>query len=146
LRTTDTGLISQRAITVTARTNTKAYDGNTSAAAVPTITSGSLASGDTAAFSETYDTKAVGTGKTLTPSGSVNDGNGGANYAVTFATNTTGAITGTLNQVYVVNLFSLLLGRAPDTSFQGWTSSTRALPQPRSSRPSRPVPSSRPTS
>ena len=36
---------------------------------------------------------AAGTGKTLTPSGTVNDGNGGANYAVTFVNNTTGVIT-----------------------------------------------------
>ena len=32
-------------------------------------------------------------GKTLTPAGSVNDGNGGNNYAVTFVANTTGQIT-----------------------------------------------------
>ena len=44
-------------------------------------------------FSETYDTKNVGTGKTLTPSGSVNDGNSGNNYTITFVTNTTGVIT-----------------------------------------------------
>ena len=84
--------ITARPITVTAATNSKTYDGTTSAAATPTITSGSLATGDTANFTETYDTKNVGTGKTLTPAGSVNDGNGGANYAVTFVNNTTGAI------------------------------------------------------
>ena len=54
---------------MTAATNTKIYDGTTTAAATPTITSGSLATGDTAAFTETYDTKNVGTGKTLTASG-----------------------------------------------------------------------------
>ena len=58
----------------------------------PTITAGSLAAGDTAAFSETYDTPAIGTGKTLTPAGSVNDGDGGNDYAVTFVANTTGVI------------------------------------------------------
>ena len=52
-----------------------------------------LVSGDTAAFTETFDTRNAGTGKTLTPAGSVNDGNGGNNYAVTFVTNTTGQIT-----------------------------------------------------
>ena len=61
-------------------TNTKVYDGTTSAAAVPTITSGSLGTGDTANFIETYSTRNVGTGLTLTPSGTVNDGNGGNNY------------------------------------------------------------------
>ena len=59
---------------------------------IPAITSGSLATGDTAAFSETYDTPAAGTGKTLTPAGSVNDGNSGNNYAVTLLGNTSGAI------------------------------------------------------
>ena len=88
-----TGAITARAITVTAATNTKAYDGTTSSSATPTITTGTLATGDIANFTETYDTKNVGTGKTLTASGTVNDGNGGNNYAVTFVTNTTGAIT-----------------------------------------------------
>ena len=89
-------------ITVTAATNTKTYDGTTSAAAVPTITGGSLATGDTAAFSETYDNPNVGTGKTLTPAGSVNDGNSGNNYQVTFDTDTTGAITQTADHFLVV--------------------------------------------
>ena len=80
-------MVNQRTITVTAATNTKIYDGTTSASNTPTITSGSLVTGDTAAFTETYDTKNVGTGKTLTPAGSVNDGNGGNNYAVTFVNN-----------------------------------------------------------
>jgi sugar lactone lactonase YvrE len=53
----------------------------------------SLAGGDTAAFSESFDTRNAGTGKTLTAAGSVNDGNSGSNYAVTFATATTGQIT-----------------------------------------------------
>ncbi|MFZ1934316.1 MAG: YDG domain-containing protein [Thermoguttaceae bacterium] len=88
-----TGVITALAITVTAATNSKVYDGTTAAAALPTITSGSLVSGDTAAFTETYDTKNVGTGKTLTPAGSVNDGNGGNNYAVTFVSDDTGVIT-----------------------------------------------------
>ena len=74
-----TGQITVRAITVTATTNEKVYDGTTSAASVPTIASGSLVSGDTAAFSETFDSKNVGISKTLTATGSVNDDNGGAN-------------------------------------------------------------------
>ena len=77
---------------MTAATATKNYDGNTSSTVTPTITTGSLAAGDTAAFSETFDTPDVGTGKTLTAAGSVNDGNGGANYVVNFAIDTTGVI------------------------------------------------------
>jgi hypothetical protein len=61
---------------------------------VPIITSGSLANGDTATWWETYDTKYPGTRKTLTPEGTVTDGNGGLNYIVTFVKNTTGVITG----------------------------------------------------
>ena len=53
---------------------------------MPTITGGSLAAGDTACFAESFDTAACGAGKTLTPFGSVNDGNRGDNYAVTFET------------------------------------------------------------
>ncbi|MEI8044323.1 MAG: YDG domain-containing protein, partial [Verrucomicrobiota bacterium] len=87
-----TGEITTKPITVTAVTGTKVYDGGTTSAGVPTVTPG-VASGDTANFTQGYDSKNVGTGKTLTPTGSVTDGNGGANYAVTFANDTTGEIT-----------------------------------------------------
>src|SRR6266853_1419730 len=88
-----TGVITTRPITVTAATNTKGYDGTPSAAAIPIITTGTMGTGDTASFTEAYSTKNVGTGLTLTPSGSVTDGNNGNNYAVTFANNMTGVIT-----------------------------------------------------
>ena len=88
-----TGVITAEALTITAVTNTKTYDGTTSAAAVPVITSGSLGTGDTADFIETYNTPNVGTGLTLTPSGVVNDGNGGNNYTYTFVPVSTGVIT-----------------------------------------------------
>jgi hypothetical protein len=83
--------INPLAITVTAAANTKVYDGSTNAAATPTV-SPALASGDTGNFTESYSTKTVGTGKTLTPAGTVNDGNSGNNYTYTFVT-TTGSIT-----------------------------------------------------
>lgn len=89
---TDEADITTRPITVTATTNTKTYDGDTTAIAEPTITVGTLASGDTADFTEEYATADAGTGKTLTPSGDVLDGNGGDNYDVTFIDNTTGVI------------------------------------------------------
>ena len=88
-----TGVITALPITVTAVQNTKTYDGTTSAATAPTITMGGLVPGQTSSFIETYDTKDVGTGKTLTPSGMVNDGNNGNNYAVTFDSVSTGVIT-----------------------------------------------------
>src|SRR5207249_4650035 len=87
------GMIFARPISVTAATNTKTYDGTTSAAATPSITSGALQGTDTANFIETYANKNAGTGKTLTPSGAVTDGNSGSNYSVTFAADTTGVIT-----------------------------------------------------
>jgi hypothetical protein len=85
--------INQRPITVTAAANTKPYDGTTSAAATPTITSGSLANGDTADFTESYTTVNAGTGLTLVPTGTVSDGNGGNNYTVTFVNSASGTIT-----------------------------------------------------
>jgi hypothetical protein len=87
------GSITQRAITVTAATDSKEYDGTNSSSATPTVTAGSLASGDSEAFTQTFDDEKAGTGKTLTPAGSVNDGNSGGNYVVTFVEDTTGEIT-----------------------------------------------------
>jgi hypothetical protein len=84
--------ITAKPITVTAIANSKTTDGNPTAVALPVISSGTLVSGDTANFSETYDNANVGTGKTLTPGGSVTDGNSGNNYAVTFITNVNGII------------------------------------------------------
>ncbi len=83
--TGNTLTVTKRPITVTAVTATKAYDGNVTSSAVPTIASGTLASGDTLGFAQTYDNKNIGA-RTLTPAGIVNDGNGGANYNVTFTT------------------------------------------------------------
>ncbi len=88
-----TGVISQAALTITAATNTKTYDTDTTAAATPTYTG--LQSGDTlTGLTETYDNKNVGTGKTLTVGSgyTLTDGNSGANYTVTTNTDTTGVI------------------------------------------------------
>ncbi len=85
--------ISQRALTVTAAPSTKQYDGSTSSTAVPQITSGVLQGSDTAGFIETFDSKNIGSGKVLTPSGGVSDGNGGNNYSVTFVSNSSGVIS-----------------------------------------------------
>jgi hypothetical protein len=85
--------INQRPITVTAVANTKVYDGTTSSTGIPNITSGSLVTGDIASFVQTFNDKEVGTGKTVTPSGSVDDGNFGLNYTATFVPVTTGVIS-----------------------------------------------------
>ena len=89
-----TGAISVRAITVTARTDTKAFDGTSASTLAPNITP-DLVGADTSAFIQTFDNPNVGSGKTLTPSGTVNDGNGGLNYAISFAPAIT---TGVINK------------------------------------------------
>jgi uncharacterized protein YfiM (DUF2279 family) len=91
--TSTAGVINQAPLTITASANTKTYDGSTSAAATPTV--GGLQGSDTVTgLAETYDTKNVGTGKTLSVSAyTVNDGNGGNNYTVSTATSTAGVIS-----------------------------------------------------
>src|SRR5207244_10650577 len=84
-----------RPSTATPATTSEDQDGTTSAAATPTIT-GSLAVGDTGTFTETYDTRAVGTGKTLAPAGTVKDSGSvdvTANYNISLVNSTTGVIT-----------------------------------------------------
>jgi streptogramin lyase len=74
-----------------------------------------LVSGDSAAFSETFDTRNVGTGKTLTVGGSVNDGNGGSDYSVTFVNSIAGSITA---------LAITVTAGAATKAYDGTTSST----------------------
>src|ERR1051326_119932 len=112
------GSITTRAITVTASANTKTYDGTTSAAAIPTVTSGAIQVGDTGNFTETYDTKHAGSGKTLTPAGSVSDGNGGGNYAVTFTSSTNG----------VINALAITVTASANTKTYDATTSAAAIP------------------
>jgi hypothetical protein len=113
-----TGSITPRAITVTAVTSGKVYDGTTSSTAMPTVTGGSLVTGDAAAFSESFDTRNAGSGKTLTVAGSVNDGNGGANYAVTKAANITGSIA----------VRSILVAAVAATRIYDGTTASTAVP------------------
>ncbi|MFI5457507.1 MAG: YDG domain-containing protein, partial [Isosphaerales bacterium] len=113
-----TGVITAVALTITGVTNTKVYDGTTSAAGVPAITSGVLQGSDTANFVETYSTRNVGVGLTLTPSGTVNDGNGGANYTYTFVPASTGVIT----------IEALTITAVTNTKFYDGTTSAAAIP------------------
>ncbi len=87
---TDTADITARAITVTAATDNKLYDGTTTSSGVPTVTSGTVVGGETTNFAQTFDTRDVGTNKTMIATGNVN---GEANYLITFVTDTTGQIT-----------------------------------------------------
>jgi hypothetical protein len=87
------GVISKATLTITAATNTKTYDGSTSAAATPTV-SGLQGSDTVTGLAEIYDTRNVGTGKTLSVSAYVvNDGNAGANYTVSTAASAAGVIS-----------------------------------------------------
>ncbi|MGD1094295.1 MAG: MBG domain-containing protein [Bryobacteraceae bacterium] len=85
--------ITQRSITVTAAASSKVYDGGLTSTATPTITTGSLAYGDSVTWTETYDNLNVGTTHVMTPAGVVNDGNSGNNYKIAFVTISTGIIT-----------------------------------------------------
>jgi hypothetical protein len=83
--------VDQRPITITAAADTKIYDGTTDSDEAP-IQTGTLATGDSVDWTQSFDDRDVGTGKTLTPSGTIEDGNGGANYDVSIIT-ATGNIT-----------------------------------------------------
>ena len=85
--------VSKASLTVTATSASKTYDGTVNSSVAPTISSGSLMGGDTAAFSQAFSDKNVGTSKTLTPSGTVTDGNSGNNYSYTFSAQNNGTIT-----------------------------------------------------
>ncbi len=88
-----TGVINKASLSIAAITNTKPYDATITAAAVPVI-SGLVGEDSVSGVTETYSDKNAGSGATLSVSAySVNDGNGGDNYTVTVATNTTGLIT-----------------------------------------------------
>jgi len=89
--------VSARPITISTSNVTKTYDGGTSANGTATATTGSLASGDTfSGGTYAFTDKNAGTGnKTVTVSGvTVNDGNSGSNYTVTYADN----IASTINK------------------------------------------------
>ncbi len=92
---TRTATISPLPITVTAATDSKAYDGTDASSGVPTLSVGTpLVAGDNEPiWTQTFDNKNAGTGKSLTPAGLVDDGNTGQNYSYNFVPDTTGEIT-----------------------------------------------------
>jgi hypothetical protein len=83
-------------------------DGTTSAAATPTLTSGTLASGDTATYSETYSTKDAGTGnKTLTPAVTIKD-SGNVDVTASYSITLNSISTGTINPKALTALGTLV--------------------------------------
>ena len=105
--------ITTRAVTVTAVSVTKTYDGTTTAAGTPTLTP-ALATGDmTTTLSEVFQNSTAGTGnKVIIPSITINDGNGGANYAVTLVNCNTGSILQAAATVILGNLTQTYDGTA----------------------------------
>jgi hypothetical protein len=113
--------INKAALTITSGDVVKTYDGTTSAAGTPIATSGTQLfgtdslSGGTFAFTD----KNAGTGKTVAVSGvTVNDGNSGNNYAVSYANNT----ASTINQAALV-----LAATSATKTYDGTTTSTGAV-------------------
>lgn len=79
-------VVNPRAITISAAPVTKSYDGTTSANATPSLTTGSLVSGQTATYTESFADRNAGNGKNLIPAVVIRDGNNvdvTANYDVT---------------------------------------------------------------
>ncbi len=89
------GTITTAALTVSTSAVSKPYDGTTGAAGSAIVTGGALFGSDTlSGGSFAFLDPNVGIGKTVTVSGvTVNDGNGGANYTVSFTNNTVSSIT-----------------------------------------------------
>ncbi|WP_346309133.1 YDG domain-containing protein, partial [Limnohabitans sp.] len=93
---TGSGTISPLALTLTAQTDTKTYDGTTKSSVAPILTSGSLVAGDSLSnLRQTFDNKNASTvdGRALRVVDGVggyllDDGNGGDNYSVTLITAT----------------------------------------------------------
>lgn len=87
--TTATGTINKLAVTVTAATDTKTYDGTTVSTAIPTV--GTLAIGDAinTAPTQAFDNAAVGTAHVLTTAGlTIKNGSADVtgNYDISYAT------------------------------------------------------------
>lgn len=91
----DIGTITAADLTLSTNDISRAYDGSTVAAGTAVVTVGSLFGTDTLSGGTfSYDTRHVGVGKTVTVSGvSLNDGNSGSNYNVTYADNNNSSIT-----------------------------------------------------
>ncbi len=92
----DIGAVTQASLTLGTSNVTKTYDGGLTAAGTAIVSGGTLFTGDSVSGgSFAFTDKNAGAGnKTVTTAGvTVADGNGGGNYTVTYADNTTSTIT-----------------------------------------------------
>ncbi|WP_234887785.1 beta strand repeat-containing protein, partial [Sinorhizobium medicae] len=89
------GEITARALTVSTEAVSKVYDGTVSASGTAIVTSGALKGSDTlSGGSFAFADKHAGAGKTVTVSDvTIDDGNSGGNYILTYADNTASEIT-----------------------------------------------------
>jgi hypothetical protein len=104
-----TANITPAPLTIKATTNTKIYNGTTSAAAVPMV-AGLYAPDTVTGLAETYDNPSVAGSPTKTLSVAaytVNDGNGGGDYLVTLVSSATGVIN-PANATIVVTAYSVI--------------------------------------
>lgn len=113
--------ILRRPISVTAASATKQYDGLVSAPGTPTLTAGTLATGDTATWVQTYESPLPGRNKTVMPGGYVTDAAviTSANYQITWVADTGSSIEGTI--LYVpgaLHLGTAQRGRTVDSPDQ----------------------------
>jgi YDG domain len=100
--TNTTGVINKAPITITATTNTKTYDGTTTAAAIPTV-SGIFGSDTVTGLAEVYRDPHAGSSKPLSVSAyTINDGNSGNNYSVTTVIDSTGVITNPIDHFVLI--------------------------------------------
>jgi hypothetical protein len=107
----DAVAITAKPLTVAAVSASKIYDGTTTAAGTPTLVP-PLATGDTATFlSQSFADANAGAGnKVIIPTITINDGNGGANYAVTLENCTTGTISPAPATITLGNLTATYTG------------------------------------
>ena len=86
--------IDKAALTLSSNNISKTYDGTTTANGTAIVTGGQLFGSDTLSGGNfAYTDKNAGTGKTVTVNGvTVNDGNSGNNYDVTYVANTSSSI------------------------------------------------------
>src|SRR5205085_1307002 len=105
--------ITPRAIEVSAISDSKTYDATTASSKIPSITVGPLAAGDSATFTQVFDSKNAGP-RSLIPSIMITDGNNGHNYSVVFH-NTNGSIS----PLAIVGSI-----KASDKPYDGTTSAT----------------------
>ncbi|MDP2142718.1 MAG: YDG domain-containing protein [Gallionella sp.] len=117
--------IYKAALTVTASTNTKTYDGTTSAAATPVRTGALFGTDSVTTLTEAYTSRDVGTNLTLTPTVVINDGNNGNNYQVMIVSNMTGVIEKVSVPIVwdsgkvLAGLFGLAYGKQYEDTKQG---------------------------